>query len=328
MFFYQLQSARNIIVEGMFPTLDVTPLLFIMKYDSYTEQRRIGNYDLHELLGSSDIAEVYQGEHVLFHTTVAIKIITLRAKEDITTFLNRASMLVRLRHPRIISVRDYGVQEGLAFLVMDHTPHGNLRQRHPKGTRVPLPVVVDYVQHIADALRYIHQHNLVHRDIKPHNMLIGLDNEVMLSDFGITVATQSLAPDQDNTGEFEGTVLYAAPEQLQGKPRRASDQYALGVVAYEWLSGDWPFKGTFEAITRQHFFAPPPPLHEQHPDISGAVEQVLLKALAKDPEQRFTNIEAFAQALTHAAHSSQSASPSEAAMPQIKRQFMQPQPFP
>ncbi|HEY7416420.1 MAG TPA: serine/threonine-protein kinase, partial [Ktedonobacteraceae bacterium] len=212
------------------------------------EQQRIGSYDLHRLLGSSDVAEVYQGEHILFHTTVAIKIITLREKDDITTFLNRASKLIHLRHPHIVSVQDYGVQDGRAFLVMDYAPNGTLREIHPKGTRVPLPTVVEYVQHIAAALNYIHGQNLVHRDVKPHNMLLGAQNEVMLSDFGIAVTTVSLSPDQDHTEEFEGTVLYAAPEQLQGNPRRASDQYALGMVAYEWLSGDCPFKGTFEAI--------------------------------------------------------------------------------
>jgi serine/threonine protein kinase len=293
--------------------------------NSSIEQRRIGNYDLHRLLGSSDVAEVYQGEHILFHTTVAIKIVTLREKDDITRFLDRASRLIHLRHPHIVSVQDYGTQDGRAFLVMDYAPNGTLRQRHPKGTLVPLPAVVAYVQDIASALNYIHQQNLVHRDVKPHNMLIGAQNQVMLSDFEIAVTTSSLSPEQDYTEEFEGTVLYAAPEQLQGNPRCASDQYALGMVAYEWLSGDCPFKGTFEAITRQHFFAPPPSLRKQRPDLLPEVEHVIMKALAKETEQRFPDIAAFARALQQAAGIPQVASPEVA--PRTRRQFMLPHPF-
>jgi serine/threonine-protein kinase len=124
-------------------------------------------------------------------------------------------------------------------------------------------------------------------------MLLNAYDEVMLSDFGIAVVTDGFSSFHD----FEGTVLYAAPEQIQGRPQRNSDQYALGVVVYEWLCGDWPFSGSFDEVVHQHLFAPPPSLPEKGITVSPAIEHVVMKALAKDPLERFTDIRAFADAL-------------------------------
>ena len=151
---------------------------------------------------------------------------------------------------------------------------------------------------MAEALQYAHQEKLIHRDVKPENMLLGRNNEVLLSDFGIAIMIQS--SHQQQAQGTAGTVAYMAPEQLQGKPRQASDQYALGVIVYEWLCGDHPFHGTLAELYSQHLFVPPPPLREKAPSIPLAVEHVVLKALAKDPKERFASMQAFAAALEEA----------------------------
>lgn len=299
-----------------------------VKSDIHLKQQ-FGNYYLHQKLGQRETSEIYLGTHVLFHNPVAIKFVPHLTEDDFTRFITQASVLTRLRHPHIVPVLDFGTSDGTAFLVMGYAPSGHLRQRHPKGARLPLETVISYVKQVADGLHYVHQHNLVHRDLKPHNMLLGEHDEVMLSDFGIAVMTHSLHPEQDHIDDFEGTAPYAAPEQLLGKPCRASDQYSLGIVVYEWLSGNWPFNGSFEEITRKHMFATPPSLQENDVPISPEVEQVILKALAKEPTERFENITAFATALEEASHLSKITEvPAAVNLRRAKRQFLSPWPFP
>lgn len=136
---------------------------------------------------------------------------------------------------------------------------------------------------------------MIHRGIKPENLLLGYQQEVLLSDFGIAVIAQS-SHHQDGH-EMAGTVTYMASEQLQGKSQFSSDQYALGIVVYEWLCGERPFQGSFTEVATQHLLASPPSLREKVPTIPPAVEEVVMTALAKDPYQRFSNIQAFAHAL-------------------------------
>jgi WD40 repeat protein len=151
---------------------------------------------------------------------------------------------------------------------------------------------------VADALQYAHDEKLIHRDIKPENMLVGEGHEVLLSDFGIALVAQSSR--HQSTQEILGTVTYMSPEQIQGKPRPASDQYSLGIVVYEWLCGDRPFHGSFTELCAQHTFASPPLLREKVPTISSDVEYVVMTALAKDPKRRFASVRAFATALEQA----------------------------
>src|SRR5437588_12548207 len=122
---------------------------------------------------------------------------------------------------------------------MDYAPNGTLRKLHPKGTMLPLSLIIAYTKQIASALQYAHEEKFIHRDVKPENMLVGRRDAVLLSDFGIALIAQSSR--YQSTQEVIGTVAYMAPEQIQGKPRRASDQYALGIVVYEWICGDRPF---------------------------------------------------------------------------------------
>ncbi len=181
---------------------------------------------------------------------------------------------------------------------MEYASNGSLRTRHPAGSQIPLATIVSYVKQVAEALQYAHEKKLIHRDVKPENMLLGENHQVLLSDFGVALVTQSTR--YQNTQELIGTAAYMPPEQLQGRPRRASDQYALGAVVYEWICGERPFQGTLTELFSQHMFVPPPSLCEQVPELPFAVEEVVFTALAKDPDQRFAHVRAFATALEQA----------------------------
>lgn len=258
--------------------------------------QRLGNYQLTRLLGKGGFAEVYLGEHVRLRTRAAIKILLMRlgGEEESASFQKEAETIAHLNHPNIVRVLDFDVVEDTAFLVMDYAPGGTLRQRHPKGTQLAPEQILPYVRQIADALHYAHEKRLIHRDIKPENLLVGEDERILLSDFGIALVSQSSR--YQNTQEVVGTAAYMAPEQLQGKPQRASDQYALGIVIYEWLTGSRPFHGNFTELYSQQMFVPPRPLREHLPTISPGLENVVLTALEKDPKSRFGSIRAFATA--------------------------------
>ena len=167
---------------------------------------------------------------------------------------------------------------------------------------VPLPLssVLPAVLQAACALQYLHNHHVIHCDVKPENMLLGPHNEVWLADFGIAT-TVPPAPGKRYSGrEVRGTARYMAPEQIHGNPLPASDQYALAVMVYEWLCGQPPFHGSALGICVHHVSTPPPKLREHVPSISPAVERVVLKALGKDPHKRFAHVLEFASALKQA----------------------------
>jgi serine/threonine protein kinase len=265
--------------------------------------QQLGNYRLTRFLGRGGFAEVYLGEHIHLKTHAALKLLHAQlSEEDTEKFLREAQTLARLNHPHIVRVLDYAVQEGIPFLVMEYAPRGTLRTVHASKMPLPLETVVSYVQQVASALHYAHQQRLIHRDVKPENMLLTERDEVLLSDFGIALfAPQTLSVGtQEMAKPMAGTIPYMAPEQIRGEPRPASDQYALAVVVYEWLAGKKPFSGSFFEILNQHLWQPPPSLCEQVPNLSSAVEAVVLRALAKDPTQRFASVQDFAQSLQQA----------------------------
>ncbi len=270
--------------------------------------QQIGNYRLIRLLGKGGFAEVYLGEHKELGTQAAIKILqTALLKEETEKFRREARTIANLIYPHIIRVFDYGVEGSTPFMVMDYASGGTLKDRHTTGVQLPLPTVASYVKQVAEGLQYAHDKKIIHRDIKPANLLVGRHNEILLSDFGIAViahSTHSMIL-QDKAG----TLAYMAPEQLQGKPAVASDQYALGIVVYEWLCGEVPFKGSVLEILTQHLSVLPPLLHTKIPTIPPDVEQVVLKSLAKDPNQRFATVRDFAQALEQAGQRDQTTSP-------------------
>jgi serine/threonine protein kinase len=148
--------------------------------------QRLGNYHLTHLLGQGGFAEVYLGKHTHLDTTAAIKVLhTQVSQQDVAQFQDEARLLASLKHPHIIRVFDFGIEGQTPYLVMDHAPNGTLRTRHSTRTPLPLSIVVSYVKQIAQALQYAHDRKIVHRDVKPENMLIGEQNEILLSDFGI-----------------------------------------------------------------------------------------------------------------------------------------------
>ncbi|HEY6542794.1 MAG TPA: protein kinase, partial [Ktedonobacteraceae bacterium] len=272
--------------------------------------QQLGNYQLISVLGQGGFAVVYLGEHIYLKTRAAIKVLHTRLdKNDLEVFLTESRTIATLVHPSIVRVLEFGVESdsNIPFLVLDYAPNGSLRQLHPRGTQVPLPTVTSYVKQVASALQYAHDQKLIHRDVKPENMLVGRFNDVLLSDFGIALIAQSSL--SQKTQDVVGTVSYMAPEQITGKPRPASDQYSLGIVVYEWLSGSRPFQGSFTELCTQHIFATPPSLREKISTISPEVEQVVMTALAKEPKGRFGNVRAFANALEQASRSEQPVAP-------------------
>src|SRR5579859_3034758 len=264
--------------------------------------QQLGNYRLIRLLGEGGFAQVYLGEHIYLTTQAAIKVLRMKlASEDVEWFRTEARTIARLVHPNIVRVLDFDVQDEIPFLVLDYAVNGTLRQRHPRGQVLPLPTVVSYVKQVAEALQYAHDEKLIHRDVKPDNLLLGKRNEVLLSDFGVALMAQSTR--LESLQNVAGTMTYMAPEQIQGRPRPASDQYSLGIVVYEWLSGERPFDGSLTEIISQQLAVPPLALRGKIPTVSPAVEQVVMRVLEKDPDKRFGNVREFALALEQASQS-------------------------
>lgn len=261
---------------------------------------RIGNYRLVRLLGEGSFAQVYLAEHRLLRVWAAIKVLQTRLiqPDELQAFLREAQLVAHLVHPHIVRVLDFGIADGTPFLVMEYASQGSLRRRHPRGTRLPPTAILPYVLQVAEALQFAHDQRVMHRDIKPENLLLDAQNQVVLADFGIASIIQTSYTLREQG--LLGTAAYMAPEQFQGYPLPASDQYALGVVCYEWLSGSLPFQGSLVELAGQHLSAHPAPLQARAPDLSPALEKSILRALAKTPTERFRSIREFAEAFEQA----------------------------
>lgn len=266
--------------------------------DQVVTGQRVGEYVLVRKLGQGTFGTVFLAHHKHDQQDLALKSLHLQLESfaDFNTFLNEVRTF-RLQHPHILPVLDFGIdQQHFPYLVMEYAPKGTLRERHTSGNALPLHVVSTYVKQMTAALQYAHDQHIVHCDVKPENMLIRADDTLALSDFGVsTVVHHSSSSHAQDT--IAGTLFYMAPEQLIGQPSPASDQYAFAAIVYEWLTGRRLFQGTVLEIAAQHASATPAPLGEQIPE---AVAEVVLCALAKEPEKRFPNIQAFGEALTTA----------------------------
>ncbi len=258
------------------------------------EGQVLGNYRLVRSLGRGGFAEVYLARHVHINRLAAIKLLYTQVDgPDVLHFKREAQIVADLRHPHIVNILDFGVQdERMPYLIMEYAPRGTLRALYPRGSVLPPRVVLDYVTQAAEALDFAHAHHVIHRDVKPENMLLNEDEALLLSDFGI--ATLISESGRQVTPHVAGTTAYMAPEQLRGKPHPASEQYALGVVAYEWLCGARPFRGSFPEIAAQHLNVSPPSLRARNPRIPPALEEVVMVVLAKSPAQRYPTVGDFA----------------------------------
>jgi serine/threonine protein kinase/tetratricopeptide (TPR) repeat protein len=264
--------------------------------------QQLGNYRLLRKLGQGGLGEVYLGEHIHLGMKTAIKLLhqdQLASVEE-EKFRKEAAIIAKLDHMHIIKILDYGIQESTntPFLVMDYVQNGTVRQRYPKGTKISPLHILCYVIQVASALQYAHDHKVIHRDVKPENMLLDEHDKIRLSDFGIAVVYEVTS--STHTVDKLGTAAYMAPEQFRGKPLFASDQYALGIVVYEWLCGDRPFHGTLAELFHQHENVVPPSMCEKVPFLSLAIEEVVQKALRKVPNERFASVKEFALAFQKA----------------------------
>ena len=202
---------------------------------------RFGDYKLVRPLGEGGFASVYLGQEVHKGTSAAIK---LPKEQQVHDFINELRRTVLLQHPNIVKILDFGIRtpDNTAFIIMEYAPNGSFREKYPRGTRVPLDIVVTAVKQVASALQYAHDQRVIHRDVKPENLLLNARNLVLLSDFGIATASRTAMTSNAGQGDIIGTYAYMAPEQLKGRPVPASDQYSLAIMVYEWLCGELPFE--------------------------------------------------------------------------------------
>lgn len=267
--------------------------------------RLIGNYRVLAEIGAGGFGKVYRGEHVyLTERIVAIKFLHthLSSVEEREQFLQEAHFLEKLKHSHMLQVFDVGIDEGFPYLVTEYAPNGSLRNHIKQFAPNFLPVeeVIRILSQIGQPLYYAHQQQIIHRDLKPENILFNANDEALLSDFGIatTLSTASV-----KAVGLIGTPLYMAPEQFQGIISKESDQYALGCITYELVTGQPPFNAPdFFALGFRHLSATPVPPRQINPDLPEHVEQAILKALAKQRNERHTDIRAFINALSTSVH--------------------------
>jgi len=283
------------------------------------EGKQIDRYRILHMLGSGGMGDVYLAEDPRIGQQVAIKIIRTEvapysdeglAKDVQRHFQREAKAIVRLDHPHILPLYDYGEEQianmPIIYLVMPYRPEGSLSDwLHKRDTKELLSPqdVTHIVSQAADALQHAHDHHVIHQDVKPANFLVRSPQDastrpdLLLSDFGIARLANATASVSQSV---LGTPSYMAPEQWEGEPTPATDQYALAVMAYELLTGKLPFHGTPTKIMYQHLHVPPQPPSTLNSELSDALDAVMIHALAKQPQERFTSIKEFANAFQQA----------------------------
>ena len=256
-----------------------------------------GRYRIVRKLGSGGMANVYLAEDEDLGRRVAIKILNERYANDdlfIERFRREAKSAAALSHPNIVSVYDRGEAEGTYYIAMEVIEGRSLKELIM--TRGPLPIAqaLSYTHEILEALRFAHRHGIIHRDIKPHNILIG--ERLKVTDFGIARAGAS---QMTEAGSIMGTAQYLSPEQARGAPVTASsDLYSAAIVLYEMLTGKVPFTGDSAIeIAMKHLNDPPKPPSKIRPEIPEELDAVVLRALAKNPEDRYQTAEEFSEDL-------------------------------
>jgi serine/threonine protein kinase len=260
----------------------------------------IGNYRIKAEINSGGFGSIYVAEHEhLSGRVVAIKLlhIYLNSAQERDQFVQEAQFLSMLEHPFILPLIDFGFSDGRAYLIAKYAGGGSLRDLLNRSVLLPLTAVVSILMQIGQALSYAHNRNIIHRDLKPENILFDAQGKVLLCDFGI--ATMLSSASVKNLSIVSGTPPYMAPEQFRGTASKESDQYALGCIAYEMLTGRRPFSAPdFVAMGFKHLTESPVPPTRYNPHLAPAIEAAVLKAMAKRREERHPSVLAFLAALS------------------------------
>lgn len=252
-----------------------------------------GRYRIIRSLGEGGMANVYLAHDLILDRDVAVKLLRLDLRDDpktIKRFQREALATTELVHPHIVSLYDVGEENGMQYLVMEYVKGMDLKNYIKEHFPLPLQQVIDIMEQILSAVATAHAHNIIHRDLKPQNILIDEQGNAKITDFGIAVALSEHTMTQTNT--ILGSVHYLSPEQARGSmATKQSDIYSLGIILYEMLTGSVPFKGeTAVSIALKHFQNEIPSVRDFDADIPQALENVVLRATAKDPRDRYATV--------------------------------------
>jgi tRNA A-37 threonylcarbamoyl transferase component Bud32 len=260
-----------------------------------------GRYELEELVGTGGMSSVYRARDTVLERRVALKVLHEHFSADpeyVERFRREARAIARLNHPNIVTVIDRGEFGNRQFIIFEHIPGENLKEVVEREGRLPVAQALALTHQVARGLAFAHQHGVVHRDVKPQNVLLDESGTAKVTDFGIA---RSLDPGVEltQTGTLLGTSDYIAPEQASGQPVDArSDQYSLGVLLYELLTGEVPYPAdSFMAVAMRHLRDPVPSVREHRPEVPDRVDEIVAMAMAKRPEDRFPSTEAMMAAI-------------------------------
>jgi serine/threonine-protein kinase len=256
-------------------------------------------YRILNRIGSGGMADVYLAEDTHLGRQVALKVLHRRFAQDqefVERFRREAKSVAGLSHPNVVAVFDRGDHDGTYYIAMEYLPGRTLKEIVEAEAPLTQERAIDLGEQILHGAGYAHRHGVIHRDFKPHNVIVDEDGHAKVTDFGIARAGAS---EMTETGSIMGTAQYLSPEQAQGHAvTAASDLYSIGVMLYEMLAGRLPFEGeSAVSVALKHLSELPPPLSGLRPDIHPALEAVVMAALAKDPAQRWQSADEFAQGL-------------------------------
>lgn len=257
-------------------------------------------YRIIDTLGEGGMANVYLAKDIILQRKVAVKMLRFDLQKDPQTvqrFQREALSTSELSHPNIVSVFDVATDHGVPYMVMEYVDGPNLKQYIQDHGPLPLTQVISIMDQILSAVSLAHQHNVIHRDLKPQNILMDQHGTIKIADFGIALALSQTDITQTNTAL--GSVHYMSPEQARGGVvTKQSDIYSLGIILYELLAGKVPFGGqTAVSIALQHMRDQVPSLHKLNPDIPQSLDNVVRQATAKDPRDRFASVSDMKRAL-------------------------------